>query len=110
MICRDGREECQDCRTADINRIRTVNMSVCRSPWKCFFHDINSNKNFLLCRQLERSWSEIRLQIENIWLQTMKDYAPSANSGKHAEFEYLGYCNSIKDTGEGEYSPMKLPV
>jgi hypothetical protein len=40
----------------------------------------------------------------------MKDYAPSANSGKHAEFEYLGYCNSIKDTGEGEYSPMKLPV
>jgi hypothetical protein len=40
----------------------------------------------------------------------MKDYAPSANSGKHAEFEYLGYCNRIKDTGEGEYSPMKLPV
>lgn len=56
------------------------------------------------------SWSEIRLQIENIWLQTMKDYAPSADIGKHAEFEYLGYRNRIKDTGEGEYSPMKLPV
>jgi hypothetical protein len=109
MVCRDGREECQDCRMADINRIRTANMSVCRTPWKCVFHDMRSSKNFMLCRQLERSWSEIRLQIENTWLQTMKGYEPSAKTGKHAEYEYLGYCNSIQDTGEGIYTPMKFP-
>lgn len=106
MLCRDGRSQCQDCRTANIQRVRTVNLSICRKPWKCFYHDVGIAKTFMLCRQFERHWFEIRRDIEDTWQATVEGYKPADRSGTHAEYEFLGNC---KSRGENGYIPMIFP-
>jgi hypothetical protein len=106
MVCRDGRSLCQDCRTANIDRIRTANLSICRKPWKCFYHDVAISKTFHLCRQFERKWFEVRQEIENTWAATVDGYTPADRTGTHAEYEFLGNCIA---RGEDGYIPMKFP-
>lgn len=99
MVCRDGRNACQDCRTADIRRIRTANVAICRKPWKCFYHDVAITQTFLLCRELERTWFHFRHNLEDMWAATLDDYAPADRSGAFAVYEFRGNCHNGGETG-----------
>mmetsp|Transcript_41809 Transcript_41809/g.61385 ORF Transcript_41809/g.61385 Transcript_41809/m.61385 type:complete len:776 (-) Transcript_41809:270-2597(-) len=105
MVCKDGRPECMDCRTAQLADIKTANLSICRQPWSCFWHD-PKHTNFQLCRDMTRHWFLQREELEEVWVENIEGYSPPERKGAYATFELNGYCKTGGDEG---YIPMVLP-
>ena len=96
--CRDGREDCEDCRAVDFHVVKTAHFTLCQKPWSCLPHTENSLQH-RLCRKLHHAWFRIRNDLE----QSTKK---SNESGSFQPDQFYGYCNG---SGERNYIPIVLP-
>lgn len=96
--CRDGRDECQDCRETKVEDIYSAHFTQdCGKPWDC-----RSNLK-PLCRELLKTWHIIRRKWENF---TSGDLTvPTRPIGKMSPETFFGNCNG---TGARNYIPFQL--
>mmetsp|Transcript_20190 Transcript_20190/g.43876 ORF Transcript_20190/g.43876 Transcript_20190/m.43876 type:complete len:476 (-) Transcript_20190:37-1464(-) len=93
--CRDGRDDCQDCRDTPIEQVKSVHFTLCLKPWKCpTARDI--------CAKFHQEWFRIRDDLERKEsLQVGREYKKPG--GKHMPEVFHGYC---KGSGERGYIPI----
>ena len=96
--CRDGRDECQDCRETKIEEIHSAHFTQdCGKPWEC-----RSNLK-PLCRELVKEWHITRRKWDNF---TSGDLTvPIHSKGKMSPETYFGNCNGA---GARNYIPFQL--
>jgi len=96
--CRDGRDECQDCRETKIEDIFSAHFTQdCGKPWEC-----RSNLK-PLCRELVKAWHMTRRKWDNF---TSGDLTvPLHPKGKLSPETYFGNCNGA---GARNYIPFQL--
>eukprot|EP00557_Chaetoceros_sp_GSL56_P010014 CAMPEP_0176478180 /NCGR_PEP_ID=MMETSP0200_2-20121128/1044_1 /TAXON_ID=947934 /ORGANISM="Chaetoceros sp., Strain GSL56" /LENGTH=432 /DNA_ID=CAMNT_0017874091 /DNA_START=54 /DNA_END=1349 /DNA_ORIENTATION=- len=63
--CRDGRQDCEDCRERNIEDIVTAHFTLCQKPWHCLPHDQDVLQH-RLCRSLFGEWYRIRADLERL--------------------------------------------
>lgn len=98
-VCRDGTSNCVDCRARPFEDIRVVIMTVCRSPWTCFFHQ-QQREEIKHCRWFHSTWFAFRKELE----EQKRDVFPKVdNSGGYFPKHYHGYCSRQGFVG---YTPM----
>jgi len=100
--CRDGREECQDCRDTPVEEVRSVHFTLCSKPWKCpiWAGQESSAKN--ICAEFHQEWFRIREDFDRKRaLEEGVKYESPGGSYKPEVFH--GYC---KSNGERGYIPI----
>jgi len=114
--CRDGRDDCEDCREITVDQIRTAHFTLCQKPWECLSH----NQEMLqhkLCYDLFTEWYKIRADLELSWDgRSLSDIEAEGDNGSKEIFvvgngsykkeHFRGFCNS--QGGKG-YIPIELP-
>ncbi len=96
MVCRDGKDSCEDCRETDVKDIKSVHFTLCQKPWICPLGIARKNA---LCGDFHRKWFEVRQDWENsLGMDPPKE---SANADDYS----LGYCH-----GWGERNYQKIIV
>jgi hypothetical protein len=60
LMCRDGKETCEDCRETDFNKVKSVHFTLCQKPWICPL----SSLKVPLCRKFLTSWYRIRKDLD----------------------------------------------
>ena len=96
--CRDGTEDCEDCRLQEVSAIKNVHFTICQKPWTCFG---GTNCPYCpLCRKLHARWFDIRRDMERGWGTYDERY-----SGAFDRENYHGFC---RRSGNGGYSPVPL--
>jgi len=100
--CRDGRSNCEDCRTTELSDILSAHFTICQKPWECRSWD---SKMENLCSQLHSEWFRIRRSFEESraeddGLRQLPDLA-----GAYKPENYFGYC---KQSGRSGYLPIKI--
>mmetsp|Transcript_413 Transcript_413/g.878 ORF Transcript_413/g.878 Transcript_413/m.878 type:complete len:444 (+) Transcript_413:33-1364(+) len=101
--CRDGRSNCEDCRTTEISDIFSAHLTICQKPWECIYGwDAKSEK---LCSRLHSEWFRIRRSFEESreeddGLRLLPDLGEAFKPDT-----YFGYC---KRPGRGGYLPIKI--
>ena len=100
-VCRDGTTNCVDCRARPFEDIRVAIMTVCRSPWTCFFHQ-QQREEIKHCRWFHSTWFQFRKELEE---QNRDDFPPVNNSGSYFAKHYHGYCSRQGFIG---YTPMGM--
>mmetsp|Transcript_18959 Transcript_18959/g.54632 ORF Transcript_18959/g.54632 Transcript_18959/m.54632 type:complete len:827 (-) Transcript_18959:89-2569(-) len=98
-VCRDGTSNCVDCRARPFEDIRVAIMTVCRSPWTCFFHQ-QQREEIKHCRWFHSTWFQFRKELEE---QKQDEFPPVDNSGGYFVKHYHGYCSRQGFVG---YTPM----
>lgn len=105
--CRDGREECEDCRERGIDEIKTAHFTLCQKPWECLPHDADLLQH-RLCRKLFSEWYRVRADLE--MSKKGLDMSQEENSktvivgaGKFQPEIFRGFC---KSQGKKGYIPM----
>jgi hypothetical protein len=105
--CRDGREECEDCRERGIEEIKTAHFTLCQKPWDCLPHDADLLQH-RLCRKLFSEWYRIRadLEMSKKGLDLSKEDGKKAivGTGKYQPEIFRGFC---KSQGKKGYIPIK---
>lgn len=98
-VCRDGTSNCVDCRARPFEDIRVAIMTVCRSPWTCFFHQ-QQREEIKHCRWFHSTWFAFRKELE----EQKRDLFPTVDSsGGYFPKHYHGYCSRQGFVG---YTPM----
>ena len=98
-VCRDGTSNCVDCRARAFEDIRVAIMTVCRSPWTCFFHQ-QQREEIKHCRWFHSTWFAFRKELE----EQKRDLFPTVDSsGGYFPKHYHGYCSRQGFVG---YTPM----
>jgi hypothetical protein len=94
----DGKDNCQDCREQEINKVRSAHFTICQKPWTCNYHD--NPRNMRLCSQLHERWFELRDEYERIVLgvDTTEVYGGNTNLRK-GKLIYNGFCTKYGDKG-----------
>ena len=96
--CRDGREECEDCRTTELNDIYSSHFTLCGKPWHC---NVNSDPDSL-CSKLHSEWFRIRRSYEESrGDDDVLKFVPKLEGSYRPEI-FHGYC-----TKRG-YLPLKI--
>jgi len=98
-VCRDGTSNCVDCRARPFEDIRVAIMTVCRSPWTCFFHQ-QQREEVKHCRWFHSTWFAFRKELEN---QNQDKFPPVEDGGGYFPKHYHGYCSRQGFVG---YAPM----
>ena len=99
--CRDGREDCEDCRKTELRDIYSAHFTLCGKPWDCRMHSTP------LCRQLHGEWFRIRKSFEESRIGGDNEelsLLPELEGSFRPEI-YHGYCR--KGSGQG-YLPIKI--
>ena len=106
--CRDGREECQDCRDTPLEEIYSVHFTLCQKPWKCRVPS-GSEKQKAMCSKFHGEWFRIREDLErvralerNVGGSEVGDYAKP--KGQHLPEIFRGFCKSGQASG---YIPLQ---
>mmetsp|Transcript_12227 Transcript_12227/g.17394 ORF Transcript_12227/g.17394 Transcript_12227/m.17394 type:complete len:474 (-) Transcript_12227:170-1591(-) len=97
--CRDGREDCEDCRSRPVSDIVTTHFTLCQKPWLCLPHLENIIQH-RLCRKLHNEWFRIRSDLE-----VSLGHAPRG-AGKYQPDQFFGFCNR---SGKEGYIPIAIP-
>ena len=97
--CRDGRDDCEDCRSQPVEDIVTTHYTLCQKPWLCNPHDVDILQH-RLCRKLHHEWFRIRSSLEESWGRSA--YGP----GEYQKEEFYGFC---KRRGEEGYISIHHP-
>jgi hypothetical protein len=103
--CRDGREECEDCRKVNVDLVKTAHFTLCQKPWSCLNHKQDALQH-RLCRKLHHEWFRVRSDLDQSLLgrdSTMKTVATGVFDSEH----FFGYC---RHSGEKGYIPIILPT
>lgn len=112
--CRDGRNDCEDCRERNIEDVRTAHFTLCQKPWECLSHNHDMLQH-RLCRKLFGEWYKVRADLELSWVG--KNFVEEEESGStsggavvvgNGGFEkehFRGFCNGY---GKKGYIPMQL--
>jgi hypothetical protein len=99
--CRDGREECQDCRETPMDRIKSVHFTLCSKPWKC---PISGGDARGICADFHAEWFRIREDLDRTRAgERGVEYANPG--GAHMPEIFRGYCRSPNDRG---YVPIDV--
>merc|ERR1712046_167682 len=86
--CRDGTNNCEDCRLSNVSIIKNVHFTICQKPWECFAGE--KCPYCPLCRKLHAQWFAIRADLE-----ARPEWKPFAGqyNGRYNANAYLGYCS-----------------
>ena len=98
--CRDGREDCEDCRERGIGEVATAHFTLCQKPWECLAHSHDTLQDNL-CRMLFGEWYRIRADLERP--NVAKDVV--VGEGKFKPEHFRGFCNG---SGKKGYIPLKI--
>ncbi len=90
--CRDGRDDCEDCRSQPIEDIVTVHYTLCQKPWLCIPHDQDQIQH-RLCRKLHNEWFRIRSSLEKSWGRS------GFGSGQYEKDQFYGFCEKRSENG-----------
>ena len=100
--CRDGHEECEDCRETDISKIKSVHFTICQKPWNC-----KPFANGSLCNDFHHKWFQVRKSLEDRWAEITGDESLiEKRNGSYHPDHFMGYCNHA---GTGGYIPAVVP-
>jgi len=100
--CRDGREECQDCRDVALEEIYSVHFTLCSKPWKCPMKVGSSDKESSICAKFHGEWFRIREDYDR--KRAMEEgVVYKKPTGSYKPDVYRGYCTS---NGERGYVPI----
>jgi len=93
--CRDGREDCQDCRDTPMDMIKSVHFTLCSKPWKC---PISRGDAIDICANFHAQWFRIREDLERTTAaEGGLEY--SNPGGGHMPEIFHGYCKSPHERG-----------
>ncbi|KAL7436041.1 hypothetical protein ACHAXM_004965 [Skeletonema potamos] len=104
--CRDGREQCEDCRETDLNDIFSVHFTICGKPWHCAQVSPHQTEESL-CSKLHSEWFRIRRSYEESRGGGDEEgtrLLPKLEGSYRPEI-YRGYCERA---GEKGYLPLKI--
>ena len=93
-LCRDGRDDCEDCREINADEVVTAHFTLCQKPWLCMPHDQNMLQH-RLCRVLHRKWFQVRYDLEK----------RKKGKGTYDVDQFFGYCNK---RGKQGYIPINI--
>ena len=96
--CRDGRDDCEDCRERGIEEVSTAHFTLCQKPWECLSHD-NDLLQHRLCKKLFHEWYRIRADFER---PSVADDIV-VGEGKFKPDQFRGFC---KSSGKKGYIPL----
>lgn len=101
--CRDGRDDCEDCREQPLEDIFTTHYTLCQKPWSCNpqSQDMIQHR---LCRKLHREWFRIRSDLEKSWGRS------GLGSGEFQKDQFYGFCNSRGEKGYIQMNHPKAPA
>ena len=98
--CRDGRQECQDCRDVPLEEIYSLHFTECHKPWICPRFGTSSGQD--ICQKFHGEWYRIREDLERVRaLERQREYVQP--NGGHMPEIFRGYCNSYSPKG---YIPL----
>jgi len=98
--CRDGRDDCEDCRERDIGEVSTAHFTLCQKPWHCLPHGQDMLQH-RLCKKLFKEWYRIRADLE----QPGAGDDVVVGEGKFQPEHFRGFC---KSSGQHGYIPIQL--
>lgn len=100
--CRDGKEDCQDCREVHIEEVKSVHFTLCAKPWKCPMWAGQSDLTKDICKKFHAEWFRVREDLDRD--RALKKGAAYKNPGGTYKPEvFHGYC---KSNGERGYIPI----
>jgi hypothetical protein len=102
--CRDGRTNCEDCRTTPLSDILSAHFTLCGKPWLCQYGWLDSNTHNL-CSKLHSEWFRIRRSFEEYRTDDSDFRQLPELVGSFQPETFWGYC---KAPGEGGYLPVKI--
>mmetsp|Transcript_8527 Transcript_8527/g.12091 ORF Transcript_8527/g.12091 Transcript_8527/m.12091 type:complete len:114 (+) Transcript_8527:3-344(+) len=97
--CFDGRDECEDCRLADLSNIVSIHFTLCQKPWLC----VSMHHNTILqkqCRKFHHEWFRIRSSLEESLGNNL------TGIGDWQKEHFYGFCNRF---GKRGYLQLQLP-
>jgi hypothetical protein len=98
--CRDGREECQDCRDVNVEDVKSVHFTLCSKPWKCPEWAGMDKKGKKICQAFHGEWFRIREDLE----KTRNEQFVNPGGVQRPEI-FRGFCNSGHERG---YIPILI--
>lgn len=98
--CRDGRDDCEDCRSRPLSDVVTTHFTLCQKPWGCLPQDGDRIQQ-RLCRKLHHEWYRIRSQLEQSWGRG------PFGSGNYQKEHFFGFCTKH---GKQGYIPIQVPT
>lgn len=101
--CRDGRDDCPDCRSRPLEDVRTAHFTLCQKPWWCLPHDADRIQD-RLCRKLHGEWFRIRDEWERSRAEGGGGGVGSGE-GTFQKEQFRGWC---KGRGKTSYVPVKV--
>lgn len=103
--CRDGHEECEDCRQTDISKIKTVHFTICQKPWNC--RAFKKGDSLSLCNEFHHKWFQVRKSLDDRWTEmTGNQSLIEKRNGSYYPDHFMGYC---KYAGTKGYIPAVVP-
>lgn len=112
--CLSGREECEDCRTTNIEDIYSFHYTACRKPWSCIAKDskdpLNTNgRKFSIptdivlleqCMASRKVWHDCRRDLETkLFALTGDQEILRSQRGNYSNSFFLGHCTEDQSTG-----------
>lgn len=110
--CRDGREDCQDCRDTPMDQIVSVHFTLCQKPWKCpDFYGLPDKTNEI-CKKFHGEWFRIREDLERARALERRNGASGGGEideyfkpkGEYKPEIFRGFCKSGHERG---YIPLQ---
>lgn len=109
--CKDGRDDCEDCRDRPLEDIKTAHFTLCQKPWNCLPHGENRVQD-RLCRKLFGEWFRIRADLELSWQERSLIEEEGKSGGKivvgEGKFQaehFRGFCTKF---GQKGYIPLDV--
>jgi len=105
-LCRDGREECEDCRERGVGEVKSAHFTLCQKPWECLGHTMDRLQD-RLCRKMHGEWFRIREDMERGLKGGEQEGKEDVGmgDGNYDREHFRGFCNGGGSKG---YIPMKL--
>ncbi|KAL3823655.1 hypothetical protein ACHAXA_009760 [Cyclostephanos tholiformis] len=104
--CRDGREECQDCRDTPIGEIKSVHFTLCSKPWKCPILKSSNGRGGGgdggtrdICAEFHSEWFRIREDLDRTRAMEGGGGVYANPGGDYMPEIFRGYCNGPHERG-----------
>ena len=96
--CRDGRDECQDCRETPLEEVKSVHFTLCSKPWKCPIRAGQTDLTKDICAKFHSEWFRIREDLDR--RRALAEGEAYKNpGGGHRPDVFYGYCKSNGERG-----------